>query len=499
MLQAFDLSYSPDPRVGPLFQNLDISLHPGEVCVLMGRNGVGKTKLVEILAGLTSPSAGRVVCDEVVAYLPQDVDLSFAGSLIDFLLPDGEGANPGQLAKVTARLGITRSQLDQEYASLSIGERMRAAIAHLLLADPTVLLLDEPTNNLDLAAKSWLQGFLRQTPLAVLMVCHDRALVDAVAGRVLELTANGLREFAGGYSAMRHEKEIERENQASTYQRQLQEDRRLKASVAHAHENARKVAARPTGRTYDPKHKSFYEGKRAKLDRRAAAIRHRAEQLSEDHVAKPFEEPPMKLTFRDRPLRHAEALTVRGLAKAYGDRTLFANLNLTLSAGERLAIVGPNGAGKTTLFRLILGEETVDAGTIHWAADAEPRFLTQARSCLDPDRSVLEALNLGSREDERFARLLLGCLRISGHAVHRPVRVLSVGERTKVELTAILLTTCNVLILDEPTNHLDVDSVEALENALRDFRGSILFTSHDQAFIDRLADRTLELNEPSPP
>lgn len=494
MLQAFGLAYEPSPLAGELFHNVNLTLDPGEVVVLVGKNGIGKTKLIEILAGLVEPKRGRVVDGAgcAIGYLPQDVDLDFAGSLREFLAEDADAAHAAAMARACARLGLDPDRLDQAYASLSVGERVRAALARVLLDEPTVLLLDEPTNHLDLPARQWLVRFLKSARQAVLMVCHDRAVANEVADRVLELAGGELHEYAGGYDDMLEAKRLRDARLREAYERQTAEERRLKNAVEKTLQEAARMTRKPTGRTYDPKHKAFYAGKEAKLDRRARAIRSRAELVHENRVEKPFEEDAASLAFPTRPLRYFDALNVRDLRKAYGERLLFDRLSFTLERGERLAVLGPNGAGKTTLFRILLGEEAPDAGEARWATDAQPAFLSQDRAALDRDRTVLEALD-PAPDRERFVRTVLARLRIRGDAVHKPMRALSVGERTKVELASLLMTPANVLLLDEPTNHLDVDSLEALEEALREFPGSVLFTSHDRAFIERTANGVVTL------
>jgi ATPase subunit of ABC transporter with duplicated ATPase domains len=387
-------------------------------------------------------------------------------------------------------MGLNVQQLAQPYQTLSVGERIRAAMAKLMLDEPTILLLDEPTNNLDRDGRMWLQELLTERKLGVLMVCHDRAMVDAVADRVLELTATGLSEYSGGYADMLREKQIASTNQMDLYERQRHEQKRLRTAFEGIQRTAKKVGSKPTGRTYDPKAKAFFRGKQARVEKRAAAVRSRSLQLADDHVEKPFREVLSSIEFKSRPLRHSEALVVRNLTKSFEGMPVIEGLNLTLGAGERIALVAPNGAGKTTLFRLLLGELLPDFGTIAWSSNAKPIFLSQERSMLNLDSILLDAFG---DSDASVVRNLLACLRIVGDAVEKPIWALSVGERTKAELAAMLLTDANVLLMDEPTNHLDTVSLEAMEDAILAFPGSVLFTSHDHAFVDRVAHRTMGL------
>ncbi|AIE86243.1 ribosomal protection-like ABC-F family protein [Fimbriimonas ginsengisoli] len=495
MLQAFGLSYSPDPRVGPLFENVDFSLDPGEKVALVGRNGAGKSILLRILAGRLAASHGRVVrgAGDALGYLPQDFEQGFEGSLADLLELTSPDAPPHAVARALHRLRLDPSRLQQQYSSLSLGERMRGALAALLAAEPSILLLDEPTNHLDVSAREWLERFLSTCPEAVLIVCHDRTVINAVADRVVELERGGLTSYTGDFNAMVEAKQRRDARQQESWERHKQEDRRLRIAAEETLQVAAKMTRKPTGRTYDPKFKAFYAGKQARLDKRAKAIVSRVEKGREEAPEKPYVGDEVTLRFPTRPLRAAEALAGRRLKKSYGGRCLFDNLNVTLLRGSRIAVVGPNGAGKTTLFRLLLGEESPDAGEVVWASDAKVATLSQARDALNLELPAIRALEPESSEEDRFARTALARLGLRGEAADRPVGVLSVGERTKVEIVSMLLSSANVLLLDEPTNHLDLVSVQALESALMEFPGAILFTSHDRSFVERVATEVLEL------
>jgi len=495
MLQAFGLTYSPDPRVGALFENIHLSLDRGDKVALVGRNGAGKSLLVQILFGLLKPTSGRVVRmhGARVAYLPQDFDHGFAGTLAELLGENSSNAPGYAVARAVHRMGLAPAVLNQPYSTLSVGEKMRGSLAAILASDPDVLLLDEPTNHLDVETKEWLERFLRNCPEAVLIVCHDRSVINAVADRVLELSAGGLTEYAGGYDDMVEAKRIRDERQTEAWSRHRLEDRRLRVAAEETLQSAAKMSAKPTTRTYDPKAKAFYAGKEARMDKRAKAIRSRVEKGRQDAPQKPFIEESIELCFPSKPLRSTEVLVVRNLSKRFGDRHLFGGLNMTLERGSRLAVVGRNGCGKTTLFRILTGDETADGGEFSWSSGCQIAELSQERDLFDGRLSAIQALAELDASSVSFARTALARLGMRGDSAERPIGVLSVGERTKVEIVSMLLTGANVLILDEPTNHLDLVSVEALESALKEFPGAILFTSHDREFVSRLATETIQI------
>ena len=495
MLQAFGLSYCPDPRAGFLFESIDLSVTQGEKVAIVGRNGVGKSLLLRILARRIRPSGGRVVYSSSAhpAYFDQDFDFEFAGTLEELLEREAQDVPSYAIARSLRRLGLEQTQLHQSFQTLSLGERMRGTLAALLASEPDILLLDEPTNHLDIETKEWLEHFLRDCPETVLFVCHDRAVINTVAQRVLELERGILNSFTGDFDDMVQFKHQRDARIRLDWERHREEDRRLRVTAEEALQRAGKVTRKPTSRTYDPFHKAFYAGKQTSMDRRAKAILTRVEKGREDAPDKPFVDGDPELAFPSRPLRSSQAMTARGLCMSYNGRTLFEGLNVTLEKGSRIAIIGPNGVGKTTLFRILLGNEVPDAGEIVWSADAIAATLSQARDLMDPLLPAIKALNPADSVAEKFARTALARLGIRGDMAERPVGVLSVGERTKVEIVSLILSGANVLVLDEPTNHLDLVSVEALEKALIGFPGAILFTSHDREFVNRLATEVIKL------
>ena len=492
MLQAFGLSCAPDPRSAPLFTNIDISLSPGEKVALVGRNGCGKSMLMRILAGQLRPATGQVVLESgvTIAYLPQDFGSNFPGSLLELLGNMVPGAPPHAVARALYRFDLGQHLLPRPFAHLSLGERTRGILAALLATEPDILLLDEPTNHLDVETRAWFEAFLREATEAVLFICHDRATVNAVADRVVELDHDGLHEYAGGYDDMAAMKALTIERAQAQWESHRTESRRLQHAAEATAQRAVKASAKPKNLSnYNPKAKPFYAAKQARMDRVSKAMLERAARVRDQSPDKPYIAAEPSLAFPTRVLRSAQPLTARRLTKRFGERVLFDDLHVTLERGDRLAVTGPNGMGKSTLLRILTGEESAEGGEIVWAPDAKPAMLSQGRDALDLRLSAIAALD----DSTGFARNALGRLGMRGPVAERPLGVLSMGERTKVEIVAMMLAGANVLILDEPTNHLDLPSVEALEEALFSFPGAILFTSHDRRFVEALATSVLEL------
>lgn len=495
MLQAFELSYEHSPLFGPIFQNVSLSLTKGEKVGLVGPNGCGKSTLLALLAGDVPLQVGQLVAPGRSTLLHQDSDFHFDGTALDAIFSRSEeGVLESDIRKTASRLSLAANLLDRPYSSLSLGERMRAALVAVLCADADILLLDEPTNHLDLAGRQWLEDFLIHSRMTILMVCHDRAMLDAVVTRTLELDRGKITEYAGGYSAMIEAKKGNIKRQMAEYETEKEEVRRLKNASERALQRAGKLTQVSSQRTYDPAAKPFYAARQKAADKRAKAIRHRADQIQSRSVEKPFIADGVSFQIPTEPMPDAIALTVRHVSKNYSE-PLFENLSLTLEAGERVALLGANGSGKTTLMRIIVGEQDPDSGEVILGRKVKIGYLSQGRQLLSEDLPVVDALVQGNPAVEAQARSLLGKLGLTGDAVHKRVGQLSVGERTKAELVRILLTGANLLILDEPTNHLDIDSLEALEQALLAFPGSVLFTSHDRAFVSRVANRELTLTK----
>lgn len=496
MLQAFGLSYTPDPKGGPLFENLDLHVDRGEKVALVGRNGAGKSVLLDILAGNRAADTGQVILANrvVVAHLRQDFRLDFEGSLRD-LLEEEAGEVPAYVVfRTLDRLGLANEFLDRDYGTLSLGERMRAALAVVLAKEPTVLLLDEPTNHLDIEAREWLEQFLADCSEAVLFACHDRRLIDRVADRVLLLDARGLKSYTGGYEEMTATRDADRARQMESWERHRAEDRRLRNAAERVKQIANDVTKLPShGKTFTKGAMGFYSAREAAVDKRAKAILSRVQKARGEAPVKPHAGDEIALVFPAKPLRSELPVTVRGLSKTFDGRPALEDFDLTLTRGSRLALLGPNGSGKTTVFRLLLGEIEPDEGEIVFGGDVKIATLTQARSALDVDLPALNALHPINAEAENFARLALARLGMRRDLALRRVGDLSVGERSKVEIVSMLLTGANVLFLDEPTNHLDIESLEALESALAEFPGAVLFTSHDRAFVERVATEVIQL------
>lgn len=489
----------------------------------VGRNGEGKTTLLRLLAGHVQPDQGVVerAGTPRVGLLDQNQPLSFEGTLEEAMLEEFAGllayearlrelehcmADPAdprargrdletitraygrlteefevaggyefrtKIAQALTGLGFRTEDFGRPVEEFSGGERVRGALAKLLLAGPELLLLDEPTNHLDLEAVEWLEGYLQAYAGAVVIVSHDRFFLDRLAGRMWELEGGQLRAYSGNYSDFVRQKEEELLRDAVAGKQLGERIEQLRFFVAKFSAGTRSVQAKSKARML------------ANYERQAASLRTRT-------AARP------RFRFAVSHMSGREVLAVRDLAVENGGRELFSGLGFTVWAGDRLAVLGPNGTGKTTLLRVLLGELDATAGVVDWGHGTEVAFLRQDLSDLDDEASVLDNLLAQSDMLPGEARSLLASFEFRGDDVFKPVAALSGGERCRLSMANLLISGANVLLLDEPTNHLDIAARGALEDALAAYAGTVIFVSHDRYFIDRVASSVLVFERSGP-
>jgi ATPase subunit of ABC transporter with duplicated ATPase domains len=504
-LNNVSLRYESAQVLHDVFFRLDV----GERVGLIGKNGSGKTTLLRLLLGQIEPTAGRVEREPgvTIGYFSQFSelagDLSIQQVLEDLFAEaraweqelhalsaqiehaDADGLAPlldrqavlidlmnhrdgwdygRQIDVALTRLGFSATRRTQPIGELSGGWRNRAALAQCLLTQPHVLLLDEPTNFLDVEGVAWLEGWLTQFHGGVVVVSHDRRLLDRVVGRVIEVENYHLHDYAGNYSAYVREKPL----RIKTLERQFQHEEELLVLESEAIRDIEALRRDPS------------QAQRRKL----ADVKKRREPRPVESIVTGLYQ---GLHVPDK-LGRAEEL-----AKAYGEQQLFADLSFELNKGERLAIVGPNGSGKSTLLKILTGDEAPDAGRVLWGG-ARFADYNQMLATLDPDDSVTHAVNimgLVRQSPRKQVNRFLTLLRFSEHDLQRRIRDLSGGQRARVALAQCLLSGVAVLILDEPTNFLDVPSIQVMEQALMHFPGAAIVVSHDRFFIDKVATRVL--------
>ena len=497
----------------PVLAGASCALEPGQKVGLVGRNGAGKTTLLRTIGGLETSDGGQVVFapGATAGYLPQlpvveesrtlweeaasafatargaerrlreaearlalpevhgdDAVLAAAldeyGRLRDLFERAGGFTYEADIRRTLAGLGFREEQWTRPLASMSGGQRARAALARLLLTGPDLLLLDEPTNHLDLDALEWLQAFLQNFRGAVLVVSHDRYLLDAVTARTFELDAGRIEEYPGGYTTYVAEREARRARQQELFERQREE-------IAGLEEYIRRNRA-------------------GQKSRQAKSREKRLEKIVRVEAPRIVRGPAFRL---DAPRRGPQVVVrLRGLGKRYGETAVLSDVSLEVRRAEKIGVIGPNGAGKTTLLRIVAGLEPPSAGIAELGPGVRVGYFAQhAEETLDLSLTVLDAV-LGDRAmSPEQVRRVLGRFLFSGETVYKRVGDLSGGEQRRVALARLVLDRPDLLLLDEPTTHFDLPSLEALEQALGTFEGAILLASHDRYLLDHVARRLL--------
>ena len=497
-----------------LFVDASFQLNPGEKVGLVGPNGAGKTTIFRMIVGEEAADEGEVTIPKrvTIGYFRQDVEEMAGRPVLDEAIA-GSGrvgtlhheldelqramADPAraddmdrlldrfgtvqeeydhlggysleaQAREVLHGLGFDDERIDGDVGALSGGWKMRVAMARVLLGRPDVLLMDEPTNHLDIESIIWLEAFLASYSGALLMTSHDRSFMNRVVGRIAEIDGGEITSYSGNYDFYERERAIREANREAAYARQqamlAKEQRFIERFAAHA--------------------------------AKAAQVQSRVKALDKiEKIELPKRRRVVAFDFRQPPRSGEQVAVLEAVNKAYGSRVVYDGMSLTIRRGERWCVMGKNGAGKSTLLKMVAGASNPDSGSVTIGASVKMGyFAQQALDVLDPDLTIEEQLQRDfPQESIGVLRNLAGAFQFPGEDVDKKVRTLSGGEKTRLALARLLLDPPNFLVLDEPTNHLDLFTKEMLIDALRVFEGTMLFVSHDRAFLRALGTRVLEV------
>jgi ATPase subunit of ABC transporter with duplicated ATPase domains len=497
-----------------VFIEASASLLKGEKVGLVGPNGAGKTTLFRMITGEEQPDEGMVQVDRgiTIGYFSQDVGdmkgVSAATAVMDGAGPvstvaaelreleaamgdpdrademdaiitrygevqgrfeelDGYALD-GRAREVLAGLGFSQEMMDGDVGALSGGWKMRVALARILLMRPDAMLLDEPSNHLDLESLIWLEAFLKGYDGALLMTSHDREFMNRIVDKIVEIDGGALTSYSGNYEFYQEQRALAEKQQQAQFERQ-------QAMLA--------------------KEINFIERFKARASH-AAQVQSRVKKLDKiEKVEPPKRRQTVSFEFQAPPRSGEDVVTLKGVHKRYGSRSIYEGLDFQVRRKERWCVMGINGAGKSTLLKLVTGSTEPDDGTVALGGSIKLGYFAQhAMELLEGDRTIFQSL------EDRFPqagqgslRALAGCFGFSGDDVEKRCRVLSGGERARLVMATMLFDPPNFLVLDEPTNHLDIATKEMLINALAQYEGTMLFVSHDRHFLAALSNRTLEL------
>ncbi|GAA5265229.1 ATP-binding cassette, subfamily F, member 3 [Acidiphilium sp. MT5] len=497
-----------------VFIEASCALQKGEKIGLVGPNGAGKTTLFRMITGAEVPDEGQILVERGVSIglFSQDVG-EMAGRSAVAEVMDGAGAvseigaelsrleaamaDPdqadqldaiierfgdvqarfealggyaldGRAREVLHGLGFSQAMMEGDVGNLSGGWKMRVALARILLMRPDVMLLDEPSNHLDLESLIWLEQFLAGYDGALLMTSHDRAFMNRVVNKIIEIDGGSLTDYAGDYEFYEQQRALAEKQQQAQFDRQ-------KAMLA--------------------KEISFIERFKARASH-AAQVQSRVKKLEKiDRVEPPKRRQAIGFDFAPAPRSGDDVVLLRGVSKAYGERVIYQGLDLLVRRRERCCVLGVNGAGKSTLLKLVTGSTAPDEGTVKLGGSVKLGYFAQhAMDLLDGGASVFETLDSAfPHANQGTLRTLAGAFGFSGDEVDKPCRVLSGGEKARLVMALMLFDPPNFLVLDEPTNHLDIATKEMLITALAQYEGTMLFVSHDRHFLAALSNRVLEL------
>lgn len=499
-----------------ILSGVNLTLKEGARMGLVGVNGSGKSTLMKLISGGMQPDTGTVslMKGAQVGLLTQQADIDSDLNVWDELArvfeplqrmeerlremehemaekhadPEAMARLSEDYARLTERferkggyewpsriqgtlvgLGFSKERQEMPARLLSGGEKTRLCLARILLTQPDLLLLDEPTNHLDLSATQWLEDTLRKYRGTVLVISHDRYFLNSVCDCMAELSMTHLTQYEGNYDAFSVKRRMNLERQLKEYQMQQKEIARQKAIIE--------------------RYRMYNREKSIK------AAESREKQLEKmERIERPVDEQRIRFCFEARRRTGEDVLMAKDLSKGFGGRRLFQHFDLHLRAGDRVAIIGPNGIGKTTLLRILVGELPPDTGTVLYGSNVDVGYYDQQQAGLHEHKSVMdEVWDDFPRMQPDEVRSVLALFLFTGDDVFQPISTLSGGERGRVALTKLMLRKDNLLLLDEPTNHLDMDSREVLEGALDDFTGTLLTVSHDRYFINRVANRVVEM------
>lgn len=477
-----------------VLNNINLSLDD-EVVGLIGNNGSGKTTLLKIITGELQPDKGNIQKgNEIIGYLPQYPnfrDFTVEGFLYSKLNDPKDGY---KIEMALNKLGLSKVEKIQLANKLSSGQKTRLYLAALLLSEPTLLLLDEPTNNLDIEGLAWLENFIKDFSGSVLIVSHDRALLDNTAERIIELEDGQLKKYGGNYSFYREQKLAEEKARLERYKENVEEIKRLERLISEKKERAKRLSKDTKATRDNDKFAPYFFSQRSiRIDRQAKAFESRLEHL--DRLEKPKGRVIYPFGFEGQMHTDKFILGVKNISKSYDGKLILNGITFTVTGNQHVWLSGANGSGKTTLLNILVGKIEPDSGAVDVGNGIKIGYFSQEATQLDINKTGIEELRLTGMPEADCFKYAMN-LHLEPNDLRKPISQLSRGQIAKLEFVKLLIGQNQILILDEPTNHLEVETREEIEEALKDYQGAILVVSHDRYFLGEVGiDRTIEIKD----
>lgn len=482
-------------NIKKIFEDIDFFINEGDRIGIIGVNGVGKSTLLNIISGVDKEYEGSMYWKDSnisTFYGTQELLFSPEASALDFVMQSCKIdalnlESKGMLLKLLKELGFLENDLHKKCSELSGGMQTKLILAAAMHLKPQLLILDEPNNHLDMEQLKLLEDFLGSYKGTLVMVTHDRKLLNNVCNKIIEISSEGSKTYNGSYSNYVIQKEIELKEQQTKYENYTREKNSLIKNIQQRREWFT-AAHKAAGQNDFLRAKSKKQAKVMKAKERAL------EKLERNKVKKPMNVQTVNLSFLGPTSEAGILARVEGVCKSYGNHRVLQDINFIIRNKERYCLLGENGSGKTTLLNIISGVDTDYLGHIKLNPSASIAYYRQLHENLNMDKDILEEIReTGVSANE--ARLLLGSFLIRGNEVFKKINQLSIGERSRVSILKTILGKADLLILDEPTNHMDIYTREVFEDALLQFDGAILFVSHDRYFIEKITTKILKLEK----
>lgn len=514
-----------------IIEKATFHISPQDKMALIGPNGIGKTTFCKILLEKESIDSGKLIINtsSEIGYLPQEINLDHSLSALEFIqsqmglkkiqeklqnteqkLSDKKNELQNlleeyqnlqelfekkggydfdhRLQSVLSGLDLQKIDLNRKISSLSGGEQRRIALATLLLQAPDLLILDEPTNHLDFAGLKWLESYLKNYPGAYLLVSHDRYLLNQTVNTIFEISENthGLLRFGGNYDEYLIEKEKSFLRSLKEFEEYEEELKSLKQQIKSSTFSKKAPSKRSDSNkiAYDRWGEHHEQSRKTAVDR----LKKKLKDLQDSPPIRPISKTIIGLRFSIEPIKSNTLIEFRSAKKSFGENVIFSSVNKRIGPNERVALIGPNGIGKTTFLKIIANLEDLTSGQLILSSSIHTYYLDQFASNLNPQNTVLEEYQSICNKEEKDLRSDLHKFGLFDQdLIFTKVKDLSLGQKQKLNIAKMIASNANLLLLDEPTNHLDLDTIEKLEKALIDFKGSIIAVSHDRYFIKKIA------------